>query len=255
MLAKDLLGLLASSNEVRHHLLSRTIREILVYLEVFLSKLPSNLVRESLELAKSDTMIMDVPLEDHFLCFFHTACVVGGDEQQAVAFQVSNYMGQAVVKALVCFLDGVPDGGLVSVLFGQSSLFVHVGASDELDAQVVSENFGASHFVLDDLGHSLGVALIAIHYDVLLVAVEDVRKLLSKGLNGGLHEGLLSVNIEKAVLGMSSFADGKHSLSKRVKDGEVFLGDTNSTANGDSPLQIRITTILKPEEMSVGVEF
>jgi len=76
LLTENLLGLLTSSNEVRHNLFCRTIREILVDLEVFLSKLPGDLVREGFELAESHSVVLDVPLEDLLLCFFYTACIV-----------------------------------------------------------------------------------------------------------------------------------------------------------------------------------
>jgi len=59
--------------------------------------------------------------------------VVGGDEKQAVLFEMLDDVEHVLVVASMSLLDAGPDWGLISVLLSESSLFIHVGASDELD--------------------------------------------------------------------------------------------------------------------------
>jgi len=38
--------------------------------------------------------------------------------------------------------------------------------------------------MLNDLGHSLGVTLVAVHYDVFLITIEQMSELLPEGFYG-----------------------------------------------------------------------
>jgi len=152
-----------------------------------------------------------------------TGLVVRGNEKQAILFEMLDHVEHVVVVAGMSLLDAGPDWRLVSVLLSKSSFFIHVGASDKLDAEVVPKNFGGCDFVLDNLSHSLEVALVAIHYYMLVTSVVLVRELLAAGFDGGLHEGLLGVNIKHAVPFLCKSSDCGDSLSELFKYLQVVL--------------------------------
>jgi hypothetical protein len=214
---------LASTNEVRHDLLSWTIRQVFVNFEVFLGKLSSDLVGERFQLAESDSVVTEASLAYQLSGLVDTRLIVRGNEKQAVLFKMFNNMKHVIVIAGMSLLNAVPNWGLVSVLLCESSLFIHVGASDELDTKVVTEGFGSCDFILDNLSHSLEVALVAIHYYMLVTSVVLVRELLTAGFDSGLHEGLLGVNIKHAVSFLCEFSDCGDSLSERFKYLQVVL--------------------------------
>jgi len=68
----------------------------------------------------------------------------------------------------------------VALLLRQSSLLIHVSATNELDSDVVAGFFGGAHLHGDSRGHALQVALITVHDNVLLSLVELVGHLLPK---------------------------------------------------------------------------
>lgn len=152
-----------------------------------------------------------------------TGLVVRGNEKQAILFKMLDDMEHVVVVAGMGLLDGGPDWRLISVLLGQSSFFIHVGASYKLDAEVVAKNFGGCDFILDNLSHSLEVALVTIHYYMLVTSIVLVRQLLAAGFYGSLHEGLLGVNIKHAVPFLCKSSDCGDSLSELFKYLQVVL--------------------------------
>ena len=133
MLTEYLLGLLSSAYEVWHDLLGWAIRQVFVNFEVFLSKLSGDLVGESFELAESDSVVTEASLPYHLSGLIDSGLVVGGDEKQAVLFEMLDDVEHVLVVASMSLLDAGPDWRLISVLLSESSLFIHVGASDELD--------------------------------------------------------------------------------------------------------------------------
>lgn len=133
MLTEYLLGLLSSAYEVWHDLLGWAIRQVFVNFEVFLSKLSGDLVGESFELAESDSVVTEASLTYHLSGLVDTGLVVGGDEKQTVFFEMFDHVEHVVVVASMSLLNAGPDWRLLSVLLSESSFFIHVGASDELD--------------------------------------------------------------------------------------------------------------------------
>lgn len=77
--------------------------------------------------------------------------------------------------------------------------------------------------MLNDLSHSLKVTLIAVHYYMLVPSVIFMGQLLAAGFDGGLHKGLLRVNVEHAVSLLRKLADGGDPLSERFKYLQVVL--------------------------------
>ena len=152
-----------------------------------------------------------------------TGLVVRGNEKQAILFKMLDHMEHVVVVASMGLLDAGPDWRLVSVLLSKRSFFIHVGASDKLDAEVVPEHFGGGDFILDNLSHSLEVALVTIHYYMLVTSIVLVRELLAAGFYGSLHEGLLGVNIKHAVPFLCKSSDCGDSLSELFKYLQVVL--------------------------------
>ena len=71
--------------------------------------------------------------------------------------------------------------------------------------------------MLYDLSHSLEVALIPVHYYMVVSLVEFMGQLLAKRFNGGLHESLFGVNIEHAVPFLGKFSYGVDSFRERFK--------------------------------------
>lgn len=120
-------------------------------------------------------------------------------------------------------LNGGPDWGFISILFSKGSLFIHIGSSYKLDAEVIAENLGGCNFILDDLSHSLKVALVAIHYYMLVTSVVLVSELLAAGFDSGLHESLLGVNVEHAVSFLRETTDCGDSLGELFKYLQVVL--------------------------------
>ena len=62
-----------------------------------------------------------------------------GDEEGVVRLHVADDVGHALVVTVVSLIDFIPDWALFALLHSQASLLHHVGASDELDAQIVVE--------------------------------------------------------------------------------------------------------------------
>lgn len=62
-------------------------------------------------------------------------------------------------------------------------------------------------FVSNDLFHSFKIALVPIHDDSFVTHIEFVSELLAEGLNGSLHECLLSIDVKHAVLAAGVLSD------------------------------------------------
>jgi len=77
--------------------------------------------------------------------------------------------------------------------------------------------------MLDNLSHPLEVALVAIHYYMLVTSVVLVGQLLAAGFYSGLHEGLLGVNIKHTVSFLCKSSDCGDSLSELFKYLQVVL--------------------------------
>ena len=132
-------------------------------------------------------------------------------------------MGHHVVKAGVGFLNGVPNRRFVGVLLGQSSLFTHVSASDKLHSEVVSQDLRGSDLIFNDLFHSFEVALEPVHNNGFLTDIEFMGELLPERLNGSLHESLLCVDVEHAVLFTSVLRDSSGLLRELFENFEIIL--------------------------------
>jgi hypothetical protein len=110
LLSQYLLGLLASSDQVRHHCLSGAIRQILVDFKVFVHReLYCQLVREALQLGKSDPAVTDAKLRDLVLGDFDRVHVVASDQQQGVLGQVFHHELEVLIVAVVGLLERVPN--------------------------------------------------------------------------------------------------------------------------------------------------
>ena len=64
--------------------------------------------------------------------------------------------------------------------FRELPLLVHVGASDELDAQVVVGFLAGAHLHRDHILHALEVALVAVHDNDFIISIQFVGHLLAK---------------------------------------------------------------------------
>jgi hypothetical protein len=142
------------------------------------------------------------------------------------------------------------------VLLGQVSLLVHVCSTDELDAEVVPELLGGGDLKRYDLFHALQVLLVPVHDDVLLATVVLLGQLLSERLNGGLHESLLSIDVEHAVSFVSQVGDLVHLLGEGLEDLEVTFGDSHTHADGNALHQALVDGSglwVQLEQMGVGI--
>ena len=235
LLSEHLFGFLASPDEVRHHNLSRPIREVLVNFHVLvLRQLYSELVTESLELGESHLTIVDTELGDLVLSDLDTIDVVGGHEEERVPGQVVDNEFQIIVIALMSVLHRIPDWRLVVVLFGQLPFFIHICSSDELNTEVVAKDLGCGNLEGHGLFHSFEVLLVPIHDDVLLTSVVLMGELLAKGLNAGLHEGLLGIDVKHAVSLVCKLNNLVSLLGELFEHLEVRVGDTDTSTDGDS---------------------
>lgn len=180
LLTEDLLRLLASSDEVRHHFLSWAVWKILVNFKVFLCQLVGKLVGECLQLAETDSVVCVALLSDLLLGKLNGRLVVGRNEHHAVCRNVVDGHLHAVVVASVGFLDAVPNWTFKAVLLGKLSFFIHVSTSHKFETEVIPQHLRCGNLVLDDLAHPLQVALVPIHYNVFVSDVELVRELLTK---------------------------------------------------------------------------
>jgi len=114
------------------------------------------------------------------LGYVDAVSIVGCDEEHAVFLQIVNDVDHALVIAFVCVFKCVPDWRFNTLFCSKSSLFVHVSATDQLDAKVEAEHLGGGDLISNGLGHSLEVALVTIQDDVLVSDVEQVCHLLAK---------------------------------------------------------------------------
>ena len=133
------------------------------------------------------------------LGFLDAVKVMRGHDDYVCLLQVDERVLHAVVVAGVRVLDAVPYRTLEAALSSQLALLVHVGSSDQLKADVVPEYLCGGNLVLDNLPHSLEVALVAVHDNDLAPMVVGVGHLLPEAFDGSLHEGLLGVNVQFAV--------------------------------------------------------
>jgi hypothetical protein len=180
---------------------------------------------------------------------------VAGHEDQTVFLDVLKSHTEAVVVAAVGVFDGFPDRWFEAGFGSELSLFSHVSSSDELEPKVVAKLLRALNLVLDNLTHSLEIALISIHDNVLVAFIINVSHLLPKWLNGSLHEGLLSVNIKHTVSFASNGSDAVNSFWERTKYLQVVLSKANTAANSNSFVEFRVEIGIKFEEVSIGVDF
>lgn len=160
------------------------------------------------------------------------------------------------VVAFMSVFYGVPHRRLVVVLLGKGSLFVHVSSPDELDAEVVPEDLGGLNLVSYNLLHPFQVALETIHYDGLIVNVELVGELLAKGLNGSLHESLLSVDVKHAVLVRGMLSNFNSLFGEALKNFKVPFRNPNTTTDGDlgqDPLMLPPLGFIKLEKVGIRV--
>ena len=191
---------LTTSNQVGHHLLSGAEWQVLVDIEALSGDVTCHLVGETLELAKADAVLV---LEVHLFGQVHGqldgVAVVACHEEGVGGSHFAENVTHSVIVASVGVLEGVPDGRLLAVLGRKLALFVHVGAADELDAQVEVEGLRGLDLHGNHVCHALQVALVAVHNNNSVGLIKLVSHLLSKRLNCVLYECLLSVNIEKTV--------------------------------------------------------
>ena len=106
----------------------------------------------------------------------------------------------------------------------------------------------------NDLPHSLQVALVSVHNDVFLADVVGLGHLLTEGLDGGLHEALLCVNVKHAVSLVGELSDGSGSFGECFEDLHVSVVEPDSAAHGDSSLEVSAHVWLESEEVAVGVD-
>lgn len=135
---EDLLRFLASSDQIWHDVLSWSVWKILVYFELFLSKLTSNLVRESFELAETDSMVRNSLLFDHVFGDIDAIHVVRGDEDHAVILTVFNGHLKAGIVTHMSVFEGVAHWRFQTNLFCKFTFFSEVGSSDKFETQVVT---------------------------------------------------------------------------------------------------------------------
>ena len=83
LFTQNLPRLLASSDQVRQHLIGGAIRQVFVNHVVICSDFAGYLVRKTFQLSKSDSMVsLDVSRHYFFLGYFYTVVVVRGNQQK-----------------------------------------------------------------------------------------------------------------------------------------------------------------------------
>ena len=181
-----------------------------------------------------------------------------GYDASALRFNVVNNVIHHIVIARVSLFNRVPNWRFIIVFLGQSSLFAHVSASDELHTKVVAENLGGRDLVSNDLLHSFEVALETVHNDGFFTNIEFLCQLLSERLDGCLHKSLLCVDVEHAVFVAGMVSDVDSLLRKVLKYLQVSVRNSNTTTNGDlrqDSLMLASLSFVKLKEVSIGVDF
>jgi hypothetical protein len=116
-------------------------------------------------------------------------------------------MRHILIVAFVSLIDLIPDWAVFTLLTGKASLFHHISATDELDAQVKVEVLACADLHWDHLLHTLQIALVPIHNCHAVVHVQVVSHLLAEGLNACLDKGLLSIDIKATVARVGDFRE------------------------------------------------
>lgn len=181
------------------------------------------MVGEALQLAEADLVLLDAALFDYGFRLLYRVVVVRSDQHHVIFFEVVQHVFHTEVVVGVGCLDGIANWGLHSLVGCQGSLFIHVGASDQLNAEVVAEGLRASHLVLNHLTHSLEIALEAIEDDDLVTQVVSVGGLLGERLDLILKEGLLGIDVQLAVSLICEVQNLVDTLSEVIKYLHVFL--------------------------------
>ena len=181
LLSQHLAALLATSYKIGHDLLSRPERKVFKYFELIFCESTRYLVREASQLSEPYTLIVsEAILLDQLDGFVAGRVVVRGDEKHILAVHVFNYVLHAFVVAVVGLFNVIPDWRFNSSFLGKVSLFEHVGAPNELDAEVESKDLGCLHFHWDCMCHALEVALVAVHDNDFVALVQLMCQLLAK---------------------------------------------------------------------------
>ena len=177
-------------------------------------------------MAKNDAVVaLEVELFGEAHAAVARLVVVRGDEEHVLLGHVADDVLHRVVVAGMSVLDAVPDWGLKAILGGEGPLLIHIGATDQLDAEVEAEGGAGAHFHGDEGPHALQVALIAVHNDHLVLLVELVCHLLAKRLNCSLNERLLGVDIKLAIAVRRDLTQLVDTLGELVEVGEVSGGE------------------------------
>jgi hypothetical protein len=235
LLAEYLFGFLTSSHEIRHDSLCGPIWKIFVNFHVWvLRKFYSELVRESFQLSKSDSVVIYSESFDLFLSHIDTLSVVAAQKKHTVLGEVLHEMQHVLVVAFMSLLKRIPDWRLVMILLGQFSFFVHVSSSDQFDTKVVSHHLGGSYLKRYDLLHPLEILLETIHYDVFLTSVVFLSKLLPERFDGRLHESLLSIDVKRTISLIGQFGDVVALSGELFEYLQIVLGHTDTSSDGDS---------------------
>jgi len=117
---------------------------------------------------------------DQVLGHVDAVSIVRCNEEHAIFFQIVNDVDHGLVIALVCVFQCFVDWRFNTLFCSKCSLFVHVSATDQLNAKVEAHYLGGRDLISKSLIHSLEVALVAIQDDVLVSDVEQVGQLLAK---------------------------------------------------------------------------
>jgi hypothetical protein len=252
LFAEHLAALLATAHEVRHHLLGRSKGQILIDRKALARQLTRDLVRETSELTEAHPLeIFKATLGRQALGDVASLDVVRGHEDHVLLLHVLDDVLHAVIVTLMSAFNVIPDWGLVALLGSQSALLIHIGAADQLDAQVVIESLGGSDLHGDYGGHALSVALVAVHNDYLVAVVQPVGHLLAEALNARLNKGLLSVDVKRTVAALSQISNLVYATVVQLKFGEVVFA--HGTANLSDLLVQGGALAVQGKEVAAGV--
>lgn len=101
--------------------------------------------------------------------------------------------------------------------------------------------------------HSLEVALVSVHDDVFVTLVVLMGHLLSERLDGPLHEGLFSINVEQAISLVRKVSELVKHNREGVEHFEVLMGHTGSTVKCDLLQEWVSLLFVKSKQVGVGI--
>ena len=130
---------LSPSDQVRHDCVCRSVWQVLCNFEAFISKSPSNLIRETLQLPEGKSTIVKLVLDYQIFGDLNRFQVMRSNKEAILGSETLSKKLQVIVIAAMGVLDGFMDRGLVGAFLGEATFLVHISSTDQFNSEIKAE--------------------------------------------------------------------------------------------------------------------